>query len=255
MSTQITYEYDGTFAGFLTCVDDSRRNHLIPCAFTTPADPRLSLFPVRRVETDRQRATAVYQSIRRDISPQAQELTALAFLTCMKEREKAICAFLRLGRQIGPGVTQWMTDDRVEPLLKAVQYLKNEAHLFKGFIRFAEYPGFLASEIEPKNRVLPLLRGHFCGRYNTENFLIYDKTYHEILFHRSGPYQGKQSSKIVPVTDLQLPETDEREQAWQALWKTFYDTIAIKGRYNPKRRMSNVPKRYWNNMTELKGEL
>lgn len=252
---QISYHYDGSFAGFLTCLDDCRQSRVTPAEFITADDPRISLFPVRSIETDRSRATALYRSIRQEISPEAQELTACGFLTCMEEREKAIYAFLHLGKQIGPGVTRWLTDDRVAPLLKAVQYLKNEAHLLKGFVRFADYGEFLASEIEPKNRVLPLLRGHFCSRYNTENFLIYDKVHSEVLFHQSGNPMQHAQSKIIPVTHLQLPETTAREQAWQALWKTFYHTIAIEGRTNSKLRMSNVPKRYWNHMTELRDQL
>lgn len=248
---QISYHYDGSFAGFLTCLDDCRENHVVPAEFITADDPRISLFPLRNIETDRLRATALYRSIRQNISPEVQELTACGFLTCMEEREQAIYTFLRLGKQVGPGVTRWLTDDRVAPLLKAVQYLKNEAHLLKGFVRFADYGDFLASEIEPRNRVLPLLRGHFCSRYHGENFLIYDSVHGEVLFHQAGNPARRPQSKIIPVTNLQLPETNARERAWQSLWKTFYNAVAIESRENPKLRMSNVPKRYWVHMNEL----
>lgn len=246
---QVAYEYDGTFAGFLTCVYQSYANRETPAAFFSPEDDRISLYPARQVQTDQRRAKQIYRELRVRISPEGQRLASYGFLTCMPERELAIYHFIHLGYQIGTGVTRWLTDDRVGPLYQAVQYLTNEAHLLKGFIRFADYGQFLASEIEPKNRVLPLLRPHFCARYNTESFLIYDKTHMEVLF-----YQPEQW-KIVPVTGLELPHTSQRERVWQALWKNFYDTIAIEGRYNPKLRMNNVPKRYWANMTELKGEL
>ena len=41
------------------------------------------------------------------------------------------------------------------------------------------------------------------------------------------------------------------ELAYRKLWRTFYDTIAIEGRRNPKCRMTNMPKRYWAMMTEF----
>lgn len=252
---KMTYAYDGSFAGFLTCVADSRRSGIRPVGFTTAEDGRISLFPVRTIETDRQAAQVCYRTLQERISPAGRELATKAFLTCMVERELAICDFLRLGEQIGPGVIHWITDDRVAPLLRAVKHLHNEAHLLKGFVRFSEYQGFLAAEITPKNRVLPLLRPHFCERLNTENFLIYDKTHGDVLFHRCGPYPPKERSRIVSATDLQLPETLPQEAQWQSLWKTFYETVAIEGRYNPKLRQNHVPKRYWQNMTELRDKL
>ena len=44
---------------------------------------------------------------------------------------------------------------------------------------------------------------------------------------------------------------DETEARYRLLWKRFYDTIAIKERYNPKCRMTQMPKRYWGTMTEF----
>ena len=32
---------------------------------------------------------------------------------------------------------------------------------------------------EPKNRVLPLLAGHFAARYSGEQIVLYDRTHHE----------------------------------------------------------------------------
>lgn len=245
----VNYRYDGTFAGFLSCVYDSFTYHEAPAAFFSPEDDRFSLYETRNVATNRANAKRVYASWRKKISPTAQEWAADGFLTCLPEREMVIYRFISLGYQVGPGVTRWLTDGRVEPLYKGVQFLKNEAHLLKGFVRFGDYGGFLAGRIQPKNRVLPLLRGHFCARYNTEQFLLYDETHREALFYR--PHEWV----ILPLTALRLPEVDPSEAGYQALWKTFYDAVAIEGRYNPKLRMSNVPKRYWANMVELRPEL
>lgn len=245
----VAYEYDGSFAGFLSCVYRSFAEHELPAAFFPPEDSRLSLYPTRPVETDLSHAKQLYRALRERISPEAQRLAAYGFLTCLPERERIIYHFIRLGFQAGPGVTNRLTDSRVAPLLQAVQFLTNEAHLLKGFVRFADYHSFLAGTITPKNRVLPLLRRHFCARYNTESFLLYDQTHREVLFYH--PYEWR----IIPVVELELPPMTEQERRWQSLWQTFYDTIAIKERYNPALRRSNVPKRYWANMTELRGAL
>ena len=47
---------------------------------------------------------------------------------------------------------------------------------------------------------------------------------------------------------------DETEANYRILWKRYYDTIAIKERYNPRGRMTNMPKRYWGTMTEFQND-
>lgn len=63
-------------------------------------------------------------------------------------------------------------------------------------------------------------------------------------------YQDKQQ-KIIPLENIEFPEADETELGYRKLWKQFYNTIAIEARYNPKCRMTHMPKRYWENMTEM----
>lgn len=247
--TQVAYTYDGSFAGFLTCMDESFKHFEEPMAFQNPEEDRTSIYPERVVPTDRSRAKRFYRELREQISKQAQTLVTHAFLTDLPDRECAIWQFLKFARTIGAGVTYWTTDDRVDRLNKAVRKLYSEAHLLKGFTRFSDSQGLLWSEISPKNRVLPLLRPHFCQRFRNETFLIYDSTHREALLYADGKWA------IRPVDRIDFPKDDAREADCQKLWQTFYDAIAIEGRYNPKLRMSRVPKRYWEHMTELKGEL
>lgn len=147
----------------------------------------------------------------------------------------------------GPDFLGNLSDETVYPVLKAIRHLGSEAEKLRGFVRFSEFGDVLGSEIEPKNRVLPILRGHFCARYQNEKFFIYDRTHHEVLFYWDG------RSVIVPLEQFQMAPPDEREAGYRRLWKRFYDTIAIKERYNPKCRRTQMPKRYWNTMTEFQG--
>ena len=57
------------------------------------------------------------------------------------------------------------------------------------------------------------------------------------------------------MDSIQFPAADAREEDYRRLWKTFYDTVAIQSRHNPRLRQSNLPKRYWHHMTELREEL
>ena len=61
--TQVSYVYDGSFAGFLTCVFDSYASREEPMSFSTPEDGRLTLWPERHIGTDQAKARRVYQSL------------------------------------------------------------------------------------------------------------------------------------------------------------------------------------------------
>lgn len=246
--TEVCYEYDGTFDGFLTCVFECYANREEAVCFQGPEASSYTLWPTRLVETDREKALRVFRSIDPKIGKGAANLVYRAFLTCLEEKELHIYRFLRYGYQRGAGTMQDLGDDRVHTLFRAVQHLNGEAHLYTGFVRFSDYDGVLMGEIEPKNRVLPLIRAHFTGRYNTEQFLLYDRTHGEALVYR--PRQWA----IVPVEDIALPPAGAEEQQYRRLWRRFYDTIAIEGRYNPKLRQTHMPKRYWHVMTEFQEE-
>lgn len=248
MWIQVAYQYDGSFAGFLTCIYESYTRREYPAAFAAPDDPRISLYPEREILTSAAHANRVFDSLRAKISAEARRLVVYGFLTCLPDRELRLYEFVRFGYQVGPPVTRNLTDDRVAVLMAAVRHLTREAELLKGFVRFSDYGKLLAGEIAPKNRVLPLLRAHFCGRFPGESFVLYDRTHQEALFHQPG------STVILPAEDFQTDAPDRTELFYRSLWRRFYDTIAIEGRYNPKLRMTHMPKRYWGTMTEFQGE-
>ena len=156
--TEFSYRYDGSYAGFLTCVFESYARRELPEQFSTAEDPRVSLWPERAVETDREKAGRVYRSLSRRISRQAQELVTQGFLTCMPNKELRLYEFLRLGYRVGPAVVRDLADPRTAAVWKAVRHLANEAHLLKGFLRFSDQGGVLVGEPGPPPAAAPLLR-------------------------------------------------------------------------------------------------
>lgn len=245
--TEMVYCYDGSFEGFLCCVFDSYANHEVPTAICCDEDFVPSLFATRTVSADRDHAGRVYRKVVK-CSPRAAELLRKGYLTCLPEKELHLYRLVRKLLQDGPGFLQNLSDPVLYPVARAVRHLEGEAHLLKGFTRFSDLGGVLGGEIEPKNRVLPILRLHFCARYQNEKFFLYDRTHREALFYAAG------KAVIRPLADFQMAPPDENEAAYRLLWKRFYDTVAIRERYNPKCRQTQMPKRYWSTMTEFQGE-
>ena len=244
---EIIYQYDGSFDGLLCCVFESYTQKERPTAILRDGDDEPSLFEMRAVVTDRAHAQRVYRSLYCR-SPEVGAFLRRAFLTCMPDKEMAIYRFVvKFYREGAPLLTR-LSDEIYLPLLKAVQHLSGEVELLRGFVRFSEFDGVLGSEIEPKNRVLPLLRHHFCERYRNEAFFIYDRTHREALFYSGGV------SRIVPLDQFEMARPDEVEAGYRRLWRRFYATIAIEARKNEKLRMTHMPKRYWSTMTEFQDD-
>ncbi len=241
------YRYDGSFEGFLCCVFDSYVYREVPAAFQSGEDIAPTLFEVRWIETDPSHARRVLAGIEKR-SAYARELVEKGFLTCADDREGILYRFIRALLAEGGALLCRLSDEAVHPLLKAVRHLEGEVHLLKGFVRFSEFSGVLVGEIQPKNRVLPLLRGHFCSRFYNESLILYDRTHREALFYREGKWC------ISPLDHFEMARPEEREAQFRRLWKRFYDTIAIRERYNPKCRRTQMPMRYWGTMTEFQKE-
>ncbi|MGX8700755.1 TIGR03915 family putative DNA repair protein [Caproiciproducens sp.] len=244
----LIYCYDGSFDGLLCCVFESYEKREIPADIFSPDTEQTVLLPQREIVTDPVKSARVLASIPQKMGNDALDFVRHAYLTCLPRKELSILLFLRMGFSYGPRVMNMLADDVVNTLLKAVKHLTNEAHLLKGFLRFSVFNGALAAEIEPKNLVLPLLAPHFRERYPEERFLIYDRTHAMALIYQ--PYR----SKIISADDFQMPEPDEEERSFRELWRLFYRTIEVRGRHNPKCRMSHMPKRYWSCMTEFSAE-
>ncbi len=239
----VVFQYDGTFEGFLCCVFESYINKEFPIAFSGDEEC-WSLYEVRYVVTRREHAQRVYQSILRR-SRTAADVVRRGFLTCLPEIEVRLYALIKKLYDEGAGFLRNPSDPVYDPVAKALRHMSGELEKLRGFVRFSDYSGVLGAEIEPKNRVLPLLRRHFCDRYANEAFFIYDRTNREMLVY------ANRHSRILAADSFRPALPGDEEIQFRRLWKRFYETIAIKERENPHCQNTCMPKRYRSTMTEF----
>ena len=139
----------------------------------------------------------------------------------------------------------------------------------KQFIRFQKAKdGTYLAVVSPDHNVLPLITDHFSDRFNDQPWLIYDAKRHYGYYYSLTPNpspKGEGSNyKVIRVTfedeasvpfDLSNGKMDadilsEHDQLFQDLWRTYFKAICIKERMNPKKQLSDMPRRYWKYMTE-----
>ena len=140
--------------------------------------------------------------------------------------------------------------ESVVEIEKLSKYVGREAHKLKGFLRFKEMENFLYAEVEPTNNVIGILAYHFKNRLSNESWIIKDT--------KRNIYALYDTKKVVYLTDEDIIKLNlnmsNNEELMEDLWKTFFKTVAIKERYNPKCQMNFMPKKYWKNMLEMENE-
>lgn len=245
----VTYLYDGSFAGFLCCVFESYMQKEMPYAILCQDSSLSTIFEVKEIATDEAKAERVHCSLEPKLGRYGAELIYRSFMTCLENKELHMLEFMQLGYEVGPKVTTMLSHPAVDILVKAVRHLDKEAHNYKGFVRFSIHEGLMVATIEPKNNVLMYLALHFAERFPREDFLIYDKT------RKMAVMKNKNEIDYAYQLDFELPEHSGEELSYQKLWRLFHKTIAISERENPVCQRSFMPKRYWAEMTEMRPEV
>ena len=244
--TDTAYCYDGSFAGFLCCVFESYARKEIPAEVCPPEEGQLNFFGTRQIFTDEQHARRVAAGLDR-LGREVKDRVTTGFLCTDPGKDLTLLRFVRLCFAQGPRAAQMLGDPDAAAAFALERAVDNEACRLIEFIRFEERDGMLGAVIHPKHQVLPLLRGHFCSRFPEENFMIYDAVHQAVLL-----YQEHKAQLLELAAPLELPPPSAREQEFQALWKQFYDTLEIKARHNEKGRMTHCPKRFWQDMVEMR---
>ncbi len=240
----LSYVYDGSFDGLLCCAWESCRTGERPEFIISENEDQLPLFDTKFIETDEAKALSMRARIKEAVSSQALAFIKKAFLTCLENKEMYILDFICEGFRKHYRVMNDL-DGPWYPLFRAVRELESETEAYRGFVRFSEVGNALVSVIEPKNYVLPMLMAHFCPRFPDDAVIIYDKTHKMILLGAEG------KGKIAYIDEFEPASPDDYERETRRLWRSFYNSIGIKERYNPKCRMGNMPKRFWAQMTEF----
>ena len=198
------------------------------------------------VVTDYDQAVRVQQGIRKKISSLAEHHIANAFLADGDDRYMAMFRYLVLGFKVGAIVDNHLQQDCVLRVHKLSRYVGREAHLLTGFCRFAETQGQIYyCSVEPKNYVLPILAQHFSDRMMNQAWIIHDKRRGKAAVYNGETYV------IADVPRSAQVMYSENEAQIQDLWRTFFNSVNIKERKNPKVQRNLLPLYFRKSMTEF----
>ena len=244
---EVAVLFDGSLEGFLCILQAYYYEGIMPLIIQERDHHQPTLDTEEYfVVTDYDTAVKVQQAIRKKISPSAEHYIARAFLADMEDRYMAMFRYLVLGFKVGAKVDDSLQEDCVLRVHKLARQVGREAHLLTGFSRFAETSNQIYyCHISPKNYVLPILAAHFCDRMMNQAWIIHDK-----VRGKAAVYNGEEYV-IADVPRSAQIQYSEREDHIQDLWHTFFNSVNIKERKNPKVQRNLLPLYFRKSMTEF----
>lgn len=241
-----TYIYDNTFEGLLTVIFHIFETKKKPVRIVSEENFSKSFIDdILQIQTDFAKSERVINGILTKVSDTTFYYIYTAFLSCNLEKEMNILEYIILGFEYGPKIDNMLTFKSVLLIQKLTKQVNYEVQRFRGFVRFSKFNNDLFyAKIEPDNSILEMVGKHFTKRLSNQNFIIHDAKRKIALLYNKKEYI------IVEANEINIPNQDEEENLYKQLWKTFFDTIAIKERTNKRLQLGYMPKRYWKNIFE-----
>lgn len=266
-TTLVQLVYDGSFDGFLTAVFVCYEQQLI--SIKRPNEnihqqiilkthhhyvPDMLAY-VQTISTNTHKAQRVHSKLSSVLGNDGIRRLLWVFLT--EDAQVEACLLGVIHYALCCPNQNILTDFSHPDVLKLSQWLKSverESHRMKAFVRFehmhfSQQQTIYFAKIAPDFNVLPLIINHFINRYADQYWAIYD-----VKRHYGVCYDGKQVTTISDIaphilTNPTVQHTQE-EADYQQLWQGFFTHITVHQRKNLKLHTQNMPRRYWQYLTE-----
>ena len=255
------YTFDHTLDGLLTAVFDAYALHQMPDSLSVEGDI-LPMFcnEVHQVRTAEDKARRVWAGLEKRLSREALRLITVAWLSEEKELSTPLFHYIYkvfLRKEGAPSIERNFSDPDVLFVTNTGRRVMHEQLRMKQFIRFQKTKdGTYLGVVSPDHNVLPLIISHFRDRFGDQPWLIYDAR------RRYGFYYDRQQVVRITFEDEEALPFDldtgrlssevlsQDDQLFQNLWRTYFKAICIRERMNPRKQLSDMPRRYWKYMTE-----
>ena len=270
----IVYTFDRTLDGLLSAVFEAYFRRQQPEMLVGEGD-QLPMFceEVYPVVTDDAKARRVWAGLEKRLKPEALRLITVSWMS--EERDLPTPLFRYVYKVFQPSSTvgnpraasplslaENFADADVLQVTNTARRVLHEALRMKQFVRFQKAKdGTYLGVVKPDHNVLPLVVDHFRDRFQDQPWLLFDAR------RRYGYYYDGQDGDPLRITfgdeaalsfsldDGRLADDllSDDDQLFQQLWRTYFKAICIRERINPRKQLSDMPRRYWKYMTEKQG--
>ena len=200
------------------------------------------------LRTDAAVAEALFERLR-ERAPDAVYTLWYFMMAEAEGLETSLLRYIALAFEHGDRVNGYLTHADVKAIVATARKAGRELHRMKGLLRFEQLrDGSWLARMEPDCNVIQPLARHFSRRLGGQAWFIYD------VRRRSAAHWNGRNLSFGALEQFTSPELSEEEKAVRQMWQSFFKTIAIPERKNPRLQKSNMPAKYWKYLTEKQGE-
>lgn len=248
-----TYVFDSSFEGLLCCVFTSFSRHERPDTIKRTNSPGELFSKETTVLTIADQSDRVWSALRRILSSGELNTIAASFLCDNPEFDFSLFNIIcRIFTEGASAIRDFSSSDIID-MLRNARRVNAEAHRVVQFMRFQKAAdGTYFGMMEPAYDVMPQAVEHFRDRFSDSNFIIYDHRRQYGYSYSEGSLRRIRLPDAENFIDGQLPENiaDPEERLFQQLWQTYFKSIAIPERRNPRKQRQDMPVRFWKYLTE-----
>ena len=213
-------------------------------------------------KAEERKALAVIRMIQKNLGADVYEKISYALLSADRRKAEMVFRAMLEAKKLSrkDRLMEHLGNEAVRAVFGMYRQVANEAHHYKGFVRFRELKNkTLFAKIEPKHAVLPCIAEHFADRFPQENWIIYDKTHEVFIIHEKGKrYYFLQQYMCMKGDSGSAQKIaggfSEEEMDYEALWKGFVQSISVAERENRALQNQNLPLRFRTNLVEFSKE-
>lgn len=213
-------------------------------------------------KAEERKALAVIRMIQKNLGADVYEKISYALLSADRRKAEMVFRAMLEAKKLSrkDRLMEHLGNEAVRAVFGMYRQVANEAHHYKGFVRFRELKNkTLFAKIEPKHAVLQCIAEHFADRFPQENWVIYDKTHEVFLIHEKGKRYYFLQQYMCMKGDSGSAQNitggfSEEEMDYEALWKEFVQSISVAERENRALQNQNLPLRFRTNLVEFSKE-
>ena len=225
------FVYDKTFEGLLTAVFDAYSRRSFPDLLLAEGEP-FPLFYDEAVTicTDDAKVDRVWKGLQKRLSAMALSVITVTWLSELPETDMLLFRYIRKAIDAPRTIELNFGDPDVLEVSKVWKKVTNERLRVIQFLRFQKAAdGTFFAAVKPVYNVLPLTLPHLKDRF-------------------ADRFEEKEAHLLSGLLGEELMDADEK--LFQQMWKTYFKSIAIKERLNPKLHRQHMPARFWKYMPE-----
>lgn len=249
------FVYDKTFEGLLTAVFDAYSRRSFPDLLLAEGEP-FPLFYDEAVTiyTDDAKVDRVWKGLQKKISATALSVITVTWLSELPEVDLLLFRYIRKAIDAPRTIELNFGDPDVLEVSKIWKKVTNERLRVMQFLRFQKAAdGTFFAAVKPIYNVLPLTLSHLTDRFADQCWLLYDLQreygyYYDRKETTEVRFEEKEAHLLSGLLSEELMDADEK--LFQQMWKTYFKSIAIKERLNPKLHRQHMPARFWKYMPE-----